>query len=334
MSEICSKENQNAYIKDRVAYWLERYIELHSFDQFQKNVFRALLRDGPLLAPMNVVNHVVSIEIPVGIFELEGREWVEAKSLLVALTMIESGIYVLDHIMDNELNGELSILPQAAVLTGAIGLISYLPQLVLSEMECDSQVHLAVLAAINNGLSHIAYGQVLDISGNMENAPRPNLVEQSVRGKTGARRGMYAHASAILAGVPSNRTESYKAFGESLGMARQLDSDISDIFVGDQSRDIAAGICTLPFAIYFETAGVSSRNEMLQMIKESPSEPGALIEIRRLLRESQALRKALIRKEYYCSLALHHLERASPGDATSTTLRRLVSDLSWRRHEE
>jgi geranylgeranyl pyrophosphate synthase len=317
-----------AAVSDRTRAALDRF----SFDDFQRELFGELLNEAPTLFSAEAGHCVMPIHLPLCVFQAVGRDKREALALAVVLVLLETGIYVLDHLMDDELNEALARRPKAAVLTAATCFISYLPQMALAEIDCDEPCRARLSAALCHGLAQMGYGQLLDVSFKLEQLPTPEQVEQCVIGKTGARRALYARMAATLAGASPAEVERYAAFGEALGVARQVHSDLVDIFCAATSRDIESGTCTLPLALYFAAADAAERASMLQLINAAHNDPTALTTLRTRLRTSGALRKTLVRKETFCARALHHLQVASPTAEGAAMLVASVNEISWRPH--
>jgi geranylgeranyl pyrophosphate synthase len=313
---------------DRTRIALDRF----SIDDFQRELFGDLLDEAPTLSSTEAGHCIMPIHLPLSVFQAIGRDKREAFALAIVLVLLETGIYVLDHLMDDELSETLARRPIAAVLTAATCFISYLPQMALAEIDCDEPCRARLNAALCHGLAQMGYGQLLDVSFKLEQLPTPEQIEQCVIGKTGARRALYARMAATLAGASPAEVERYAAFGEALGVARQVHSDLVDIFCAATSRDIASGACTLPLALYFADADAAGRASMLHLIEVARHDPTALTTLRTRLRMSGALRKTLVHKETFCARALHHLQMASPAAEGAAMLVASVNEISWRQH--
>jgi hypothetical protein len=303
-----------------------------SIDTFQQQIFQNLLENS-LIARISAADEgFMPVALPLYLSDAEVGAIRRAETLSAALLLLEAGIYALDHLMDNELCGPLASLPKAAVMTAATCFLSYIPHRIIAELDCDIVLRERLAASLYEGLAQIGHGQLLDVSFTVDKMPSPQLVERCVIGKTGARRGLYARMAAQLAGQSVEATEAYAAFGNSLGVARQLNSDIEDIFAAESSRDVESGACTLPFAFYFADVDPSEAEQMIKFIGGARYDPAALSVVRSRLRDSGALRKTLVRKEAFCARALQYLRAASKDGQTNELLANAVSQISWRQY--
>ncbi|XUW93211.1 polyprenyl synthetase family protein (plasmid) [Burkholderia sp. M6-3] len=300
----------------------------HSLDDMQRDVLMTSLGEAPLFSRDRPDSMPVSVHLPLLIMRAVSATAKDEIGLAVVLTLLETGIYVLDHLMDDELSSSLAIYSKPVVMTAAASLISYLPRIALDELDCSLQQRAALSHLLSSGMARIAHGQLLDVAGTTRMCPTPAQVERGIIGKSGARRALYAKMAASLAGATSSQAVHFEAFGEALGVARQIRSDLVDLFVSAKSRDLAAEIFTLPLAIYFQDEDVDEVEVMVGLLKSYPKDPSSQFLIRERLRDSGALRKTLVRKEMYCIRARKHLQKLLPEVLGARALSNLLSDIS------
>jgi geranylgeranyl pyrophosphate synthase len=242
----------------------------------------------------------------------------KANDLACALALLEAGIYTLDHIMDHELDAPLNHLPETSILLGAACLLSHLPYQILVSAFAPDASAVALVGMLADGLANISAGQSLDIASTANGFPDSTSVYRAVSMKTGARRALYAAMGATLAGGTAEQIAAYTEYGHSLGVARQLRSDLVDLFGSRPSRDLASSTLTLPVVLYLERVDVARREEMRALFEQSPSAPDTQRNICILLRDSGVMREVVARIEQHCKHALAQIAAVRPlGRAAS-----------------
>jgi cytochrome P450 len=267
----------------------------------------------------------IAQHIPLLVYSgIKGNSSTEIYKLAAALTLLDAGIYTLDHIMDRELEGPLLSLPSGSVLLGAVCLISHLPYQLLLSFPSDSAQGETLVRMLADGLSRIGAGQLIDISSHHRRVcPSSYMITEAVQWKTGERRALFARMAAVLAGGSPEQQECYADFGRALGVARQLRSDLFDLFGAQPSRDLASGTATLPLALYLESCEEDLRADMERLLAER----GGAASQRQIcdrLRDSGILREVIGRIEEQCRLAIDRLERARPANQVTPLLRQLA----------
>jgi len=249
--------------------------------------------------------------------------------LAAALTVLEAGIYTLDHIVDRELDGPLLELPQTLVLLGSICLVSHLPTQVLLDLPCDPQLAGCLARMLADGLAQIGAGQLEDVATGAAGAAPSEAIQLAVTLKSGDRRALFTSMAATLARGTPPQVAAYTEFGRALGIARQLRSDLVDLFGTRPSRDLASGTLTMPLALYFERCDETRSAQMKRLLASAPREPQAVQrQVREHLRDSGVLREVVRRIEQQCALALNRLEQAQPVQRAAELLRDLVRSAS------
>jgi geranylgeranyl pyrophosphate synthase len=252
----------------------------------------------------------------------------QVHNLASALALLEAGIYTFDHIMDHELAAPLDQLPQASVLLGAACLLSHLPyQILVSTCKSDAPV-LPLIGMLADGLAAISAGQLEDIAATVDGLPDSKSIDCAVSMKTGARRALYASMGARLAGGTAEQIEAYTRYGHSLGVARQLRSDLVDLFGSRSSRDLASATLTLPVVLYLEQADTARREEMLALFAKARDAEDTQHKVCTLLRSSGVMREVVGKIEQHCRIALAQIDAVQPLGRAATLLRDEVKAVS------
>ncbi|MFK3968994.1 polyprenyl synthetase family protein [Ensifer adhaerens] len=197
---------------------------------------------------------------------LRGEVTATDVTLISAMTLMETGIYLLDHVLDDEVSQELQALSHGALLLGASSLISHLPVQVLAR-QIGGDISLVLIDMLADAQAKIAAGEVDDICLTLAGEVESNVILDAVTKKTGERRALYAAMAACGAGGDRDLIDAFAAFGRSIGISRQLRSDLMDIIGADPSRDLSAGIQTFPIALFFENADTAAKNEMHRSLR-------------------------------------------------------------------
>lgn len=241
-----------------------------------------------------------------------------------ALVLLEAGIYTFDHIMDREVDGPLAELPQGAVLLGAASLLSHLPNQVVLALPRDATVTAQLARILADGLAKIGAGQLEDIASADLRTPSSKAVEFAVTMKTGERRALLTTMAATLAGASSAQVRAYADFGRALGIARQLRTDLVDLFGAAPSRDLASRVLTLPLALYLEREDREHSMEMATLLSSAGQQQGIQRQVCDRLRDSGIMREVAGMVEFRCRQALDQLDLAQPLRRAGLLLRDLT----------
>ena len=243
--------------------------------------------------------------------------------LASALTLLEAGIYTLDHIMDKEVDGVLTEVPPGAVLLGAICLLSYLPNRVLLAPSNEPATSTVLIRTLAEGLAKIGAGQLEDIAP-ASIPPTSRTIEFAIRMKTGERRALITTMAAHLSGGTPAQIEAYADFGRALGIARQLRSDLADLFGAAPSRDLASQTLTLPLALYLERENRDRAIEMETLLATAGKCQRVQRQVCDRLRDSGVMRDVVAMIERQCREALEKLVIAQPQRYAGLLLRDLA----------
>lgn len=302
----------------------------YSTSSAQAQLLQALIKRALHLSPRGGEYGLgrIAIHLPLQVSAaVKGDIFPPAVTLATALLLLEVGIYTFDHVLDSELeSGENAVDPRMALL-GACSLLSYMPHHLLLQIQSENPtVGDALLRQLAEGMSVISSGQLADMAEDYSSSSAS--IEQVVSLKTGARRRLYAAMSATLAGASSVQIDAYSSYAASLGKARQIYSDIFDLFGAGRSRDLASGTVTLPLAMYLEMVSPEENLHMRSLLSASRKESALQGEIRTLLRSAGVLRAVAARIETHCQAALSYLREAKPFEIGGLLLRSEVSKVS------
>jgi hypothetical protein len=259
---------------------------------------------------------------------VRGRIGTDAVALAGALTLLEAGIYTFDHVLDREVEGALAQLPPGQLLLGAASLLSHLPNQILLEIPVAAETGVQLIAMLANGLALIGAGQLEDMAATGKAQPTGEAIQRAVAMKTGERRSLYAAMAARLAGASEERIAAFARYGRELGCARQLRSDVQDLFGAQPSRDLASHTLTLPLVLYLEQADAAEQETMRALLADPNDPPERQRSVCRKLREAGILRQTAIRLEQHCRSALAQLGQARPDEHWAPKLRQMVQDVS------
>lgn len=144
-------------------------------------------------------------------------------------------------------------------------------------------------------IAKLCEGQVIELQDAFNLNRTESSYLQAISGKTASLMATACHIGALLAGVPNEKIQHLKSFGESFGMIFQLRDDILDLIgaeeiLGKQGQDLIEGIYTLP-VIY--TLSDPTKGPELQSLITGVLDPSALEKARCIINESGGIRFAL-----------------------------------------
>lgn len=152
-----------------------------------------------------------------------------------------------------------------------------------------------------------------------------------IRGKTASLLAASCQLGALLGEADDNRREAFRAFGEHLGLAFQVQDDVLGIW-GDEivtgksvSNDLTGGKNSLPVVW-----GLAKSADFARLWKKGPLQPDDAPGAKRLLEEAGALEFAREQARRLTGLAMGHLEAAGPQGGPGTALLELANALLKR----
>ncbi len=266
-----------------------------------------------------------AIKLPIVVCKVVRGKVVQTDYVLTsALATMEAGIYILDHVLDNELDEELQDLKPGGTLLGAILLGLILPRQILAGMPRDAHPF-KLIKMLCDSQARIAAGQLEDVSTSLARPIERAKIIETVKRKSGERRAFYARVAALSAGAPIEKVSAYSCLGSCIGIARQLRSDLFDLFRKGESRDLAAGVQTLPIACFFEKASEAERIEMQRRLNLSPL-ANRHREVVDLLQNSDAVRTVVGIVQAHCQKAIELVPLLADNEDDRALLNSIVDD--------
>lgn len=174
--------------------------------------------------------------------------------------------------------------------------------------------------AINLALGHITNtlceGELVQLHHRDNYSVDEAMYFEIIQRKTASLIGECCRLGAMISGADERVAGALKRYGESLGIAFQIQDDLLDL-IGDQAvvgkslgKDLDKGKLTLPVIYYIESAGQQQRGEALKMIAQRD---GAALRLR--LIESGAVRRSSEAAHRLVGLAKQELNQIPPGAA-------------------
>jgi heptaprenyl diphosphate synthase len=240
-----------------------------------------------------------------------------AVPLAVALSLLQLGIDLLDHIADGEVDPCWSGRSEAAVHLAAVGFLSAVGPRAVAELPVSATLRAELQRGLCVALFEVGAGQQRDLELASGGPPSLEAVRAAVAGKTGACRAWFARLAALLAGSSPERVESCARLGFHLGMALQWRSDVEDS-LSPESRDLAAGTPTLPVALWLARRSGADRDAGWALVRRARSDAEARAHVQREILGSGVVR--------WCCLSI---------DAERARARAALDDMEarepWRR---
>ena len=126
--------------------------------------------------------------------------------------------------------------------------------------------------------------------------------------KTACLLGVSASAGALAVGAPRDKVYAMRRFGESLGMAFQIQDDILDYTPSAETgkpvgNDLREGKITLPLLVILDKADETRRAALLARLKECHTDESAVEEMQRIVIDEGGLQEAQAVMQGYISRA-------------------------------
>jgi geranylgeranyl pyrophosphate synthase len=145
-----------------------------------------------------------------------------------------------------------------------------------------------------------------------------------VERKSGSEFALFAKAGALLATEDPAIVEKYTAFGECLGTARQICTDVWDIWKGENSQDLLNGKRTLPIVHALCTLRGKSRQRLQDLLDAVRDGAKCHGEVRKMLLAAGSVHYTALIVGVYRRRARNYLAAASPQEPAGEDLRALL----------
>jgi geranylgeranyl pyrophosphate synthase len=170
------------------------------------------------------------------------------------------------------------------------------------------------------------------VSGRLaKGRPTPGGARRAIELYAGAQLGLYAQAGAVAAGAEPAVGEAYAAFGQALGAANQISSDLGELCSSPPIHDLVTGKLSVTIA-HALSALPDQEQERLRLLLDAVAvDVDSHGEVQALLQAAGSIQYTALIVEVYRQRALAALERAAPMGDSGGRLYALADDLSLLR---
>lgn len=272
-----------------------------------------------------------AIDLPLLSYACCGHVMEDAHALAVGTTILELAMDLLDRVWDGETEQTWPGLdPRTLEVTGCL-LLGGVAPLVFARLPTSPARRLMLQRAVAAQTLRIGAGEFLDLETFGRSDVTLDEVRAATLGKTGERRALYAMAGAILGG---GSTEVVRAYGEMAlhyGYARQIASDLWDLFSAPKSRDVASGSRTWPIVWALATTSDGEHAQLLEQLAAARRDPAATDALRATLRAHGADVRAALEIELARQRSKQAFLRARPKAPAAATLEAMIDALATPR---
>lgn len=254
-----------------------------------------------------------------------------ALPVAAACAMIYLGADLLDSVLDNELPPAWQGHSTAQIHLTATTLLATLPQLSIARLQerGASPTKLWTLAqAFAETLLTMGAGQHEDLLFSGRDEVSLEESRTVAERKSASANALFARAGTVLATDDPEKIRAYADFGASLGMARQLITDLWDIWGEEASRDLLNGRRTLPVVHALSTLPEQERDHLRGLLDAATQSSAYHGAVRRPLALAGSLRYTALIVWLYNQQAGDLLSRAAPREPAGGELRRLLDGTS------
>lgn len=270
---------------------------------------------GPLLAPEICFQVRASID---------GRPE-RALPVAVAATLCFLAFDLLDDLQDGDVRPWWRDYTRSELMLAAAAIPATLPLKVLLEHVSDPGRSQPILETYAEGLIQIADGQARDLATVGTEDVSPEEVEDIVALKAGAQMALYARLTALLGGCPEPDASAFAAAAHGIVCAGQIRSDIADLMDASWSRDLGAGVRTLPLAFALHRCQPSEKPAFMRLLEAARSEREAQFQVRARLQSCGAIAYSLIRSAVHRARASKALQPLDLGREQVAAWHRLIA---------
>ena len=176
-----------------------------------------------------------------------------------------------------------------------------------------------LVAHICGAMSALCEGEVLQSDcAEKHNTTRKSYLDIVYR-KTASLLGVSASAGALAVGATRDRVAQMRRFGESLGMAFQIQDDILDYTASAKTgkpayNDLREGKITLPLLCVLERMSEERQAEVVARLVRCGEDPAAMEYLRRIVENEDGITSAIGIMRSYLSQAVELLSGYEPSD--------------------
>jgi geranylgeranyl pyrophosphate synthase len=272
-----------------------------------------------------------SIQLPLSVHKAVTGDETPALPVAAACTLLYLGADLLDSMLDHELPRSWHTRDSAEINLTATTLFAALPYFSISHLREQGTSPAKCWT-----LSHLFADTLLTMSaGQYDDLRLPNLENVSledsramVERKSGSANALFARAGAILATEDHFTIEAYAAFGLCFGIAKQLVSDVWDIWAEDCSQDLLNGKRTLPIVHALSVLRGEQRKRLQKLLAAARESAAHHDKVRALLATAGSVRYTALIVWLYQQRAQDHLAVAAPREPAGRELRVLLDQVS------
>ena len=257
---------------------------------------------------------------------IEGTEE-PALPVAAACALLYLGADLFDSVQDNELPPRWRERGPAEATLAASTLFAALPQLSVARLGSQGVPPEKLWA-----LSLLFAETLLSMStGQHQDLAFPDTEEVSLEGsramvelKSGSDGALFARAGAMLATGDASRIGAFAAFGACHGTARQLITDVWDIWVNEPSRDLLNGKRTLPIVHALCVLRGEERERLVGLLAAARESSERHDEVRAMLEEAGSVRYTALIVRFHQRRARAHLAAPRPEGTAGRELHALL----------
>ena len=271
------------------------------------------------------------IQLPLSVHKAITSDEGPAIPVAAARTLMYLGADLLDSVLDHEVPRSWQSRDSTEITLAATTLLATLPHFSISRLQ-EQRVSPGKLWVLSH---HIADTLLTMSAGQYEDLRLPNLENVSlgdcramVERKSGSANALFAKAGATLATMDPSTIEACAAFGACLGIAKQLVSDVWDIWGEDDSRDLLNGKRTLPIVHALSVLQGEQRKQLQRLLVAARESAEHHDEVRALLATTGSVRYTALIVWFYNQRAQDHLAAASLQKPAERELRMLLAQAS------
>ncbi len=266
-----------------------------------------------------------------------GSDWQSALPAAAAVELVHNFSLVHDDIQDNsdKRRGRPTTwvkwgMPMAINVGDALFVMSNQAIIDLKENH-PAEIVVRAAEILHNTCLELTRGQFLDMSYEERTDLSVEDYWPMISGKTAALLSACCHIGALLGGADDAKQESYRSFGNYLGLAFQVQDDILGIW-GDEvltgksaASDLVEGKNSLPVL-----AGLSANGKFAARWQQGPIRADEVQELARLLASEGGYETAMDAAKQMTDLALMSLREADPQGEAGDALFELADKLLKR----
>ena len=248
-----------------------------------------------------------------------------------ACTLLYLGADLFDNLIDDELPPGWHARDPAEASLAATTLLAALPQLALARLgeQRTPPARLWDLAHLfAETLLAMSAGEHEDLLFTGRDGVGVEACRAVAERKSGSEFALFARAGAMLATGDPAVAEKYAAFGECLGTARQICTDVWDIWEGENSQDLLNGKRTLPIVHALRTLRGEPRRRLQDLLEAVANGAKRHGEVRKMLLAAGSVHYAALVVGVYRRRARDYLAAASPQEPAGGALRALLRGAS------